>query len=485
MSKILPDTGFNFIKTADRLINHSLDAVVAWDKDLGGLYKINLGPMQHLIAVTDLDKVQKMLVTESKKYKRSVLYNHLGLLLGKGLVTNEGDHWLKQRRLAQPAFHKKYLENIFRLMQVQIDLHLEQLAEKSGEEINWDDEMVRVTMQVVVNVLLGSSLEGDSERFSYASQVGLEHAMNLWKNPLYKYTQHLNGKKKSFEREKVFLDELVRRFIEERRKTGNEDKFDLLAMFMEARDEDSGESMDDQQLLDEVLTMFVAGHETSAHALSWGILQLKKHPEMMEKIRQEAEEVLGDAPPTFDKIMALTYTRAVVDEILRFYPSAWTVSRSNVDTVEFDGITFPPDTQFMIPIHAIHHSERYWEQPEKFMPERFMQGPFKGEEKLKYIPFGAGPRMCIGWNFALVEMAAILALTLRRFDLQVLTDKVRYEAAITVRPVDHIKVRIKQRTQAPAAPAEALAHKPVEGFAGRCPFSGAPGVAVAQGIQQH
>ncbi|MEL6537556.1 MAG: cytochrome P450 [Bacteroidota bacterium] len=442
----LPTTGPNFLKTGKNLTSITLETLLKWQKELGDLYYINMGPMPGFYATADLEMVEYILQKEQKRFKKSTMYDGLALMTGKGLVTNEGDHWLKQRRLAAPAFHKEYLANVFGLVMEEVQSTLDQMAATSGEVIHWEEEAVALTMNVVVKGLIGSTLEGDTERFSDAAQLGLAHAMRLWKDPFFKYTQHLSGAKKKFDRENEFLGALIEKFIAERRQTGNTDKWDVMAMFMAARDEDSGEGMSDEQLKDEIMTMFLGGHETSSHTLSWGMLRLKQHPEVVEKLRAEVDRVAGTDPLQYEHLPQLRYTAMVVNEMMRIDSAVWTIARTSLEAITFpNGQSFPANTQFMIPIYAIHRNPKYWDQPDQFIPERFENGVPKGSEKLKFMPFGAGPRMCIGWNFAMMELVAILASLVRRFDIEVLTDEASYEAAITLAPTSHIDIKVKER----------------------------------------
>ena len=448
----IPSTGKNWIATAQKLTQKSLDAVLEWQENLGPLYKIQLGPMPAMYGVTDPGIIQQILQLEAKSFKKSEMYDNLALLTGKGLVTNfDRDHWIKQRRMAQVAFHKNHLEEMFEHIVEEIDHHLDAMASRKDQTLDWEAETLEITANIVTKVLLGSTLKNDGHKFSTATQFALKHCMDLWKNPIYKYTQHINGGKRKFQDAKSYLTSIIKGFIDVRRKEGNEGKHDLLAMMMEARYDD-GSQMEDQQLLDEILTMFVGGHETTANALAWAAFIFRKHPETLKLIREEADAVFdAGVPPTFESYGKLRYTRMVVDEILRLHPSAWAISRTSTESVQLGRVEsigkleFPKNSQFIIPIHAIHRNPEYWPEPDAFKPERFKNGIPRGERKFSYIPFGAGANMCIGWNLALVEMALIISRFAQRFDLNVLTEKIPYEAAITVAPKGAIQVNIHER----------------------------------------
>lgn len=442
----IPTTGLNFLSTGNKLTNSTLETLIEWQAEYGEFYYINMGPMPGLYATADLQMVDTILVKQREKFKKSSMYDGLALMTGRGLVSNEGEHWKKQRRLAAPAFHKTHLNRVFALMMEEIDACMESLESRCGSVIHWNQEVIALTMNVVVKGLIGSTLDGDTERFSSAAQLGLAHVMRLWKDPFYKYTQHVTGAKRKFDAENAFLSDLIERFIQERRATGNEGKLDIMSMFMNAVDEETNEQMDDRQLRDEIMTMFLGGHETSSHTLSWGMLQLRRHPEMMERIRAEVDRVAGDEPLRFEHMAELEYTGMIINEMMRLDPVVWTIARTSIEPVSFaNGLSFPAETQFMIPIHAIHRNPKHWPDPEQFRPERFEDGPPKGERKHSFMPFGAGPRICIGLNLARLELAAILASLLRRFDVDVLSASARYEAAITVAPTSPIEIRLTRR----------------------------------------
>ena len=442
----IPHTGANFIRTGRDLTSVTLETLLRWQEQLGELYYINMGPLPGFYATADLGMVDEILLKQRARFKKSSMYDGLSLMTGKGLVTNEGEHWKRQRRLAAPAFHMAHLQKVFSLMLEEIDTCIDQLEQRAGEVIHWEQVVIALTMNVVVKGLIGVTLAGDTERFAAASQLGLAHAMRLWKDPFFKYTQHISGAKKRFDTENAFLGELIDRFIQERRETGNEGKLDVMSMFMTAVDEETGEPMDDQQLRDEIMTMFLGGHETSSHTLSWGLLRLRKHPDVVDKIREEVDRVVGDAPLQFSHISQLKYTEMVLNEMMRLDAAVWTIARTCTETITFsNGLSFPANTQFMIPIYAIQRNPKYWPDPGEFRPERFADGLPKKDLKHSYMPFGAGPRICIGSRFAMLELSAILVSLLRRFDVEILSESATYEAAITLAPTSHIDIRVGPR----------------------------------------
>ncbi|MEL6347537.1 MAG: cytochrome P450 [Myxococcota bacterium] len=445
----IPTTGINFVRTGRELTTVTLESLLQWQRDMGSLYYIDMGPLPGFYATADLEMIDHILVKQRERFRKSALYDGLALMTGRGLVTNEGAHWKRQRRLAAPAFHREHLQKVFSLMMEEIDTCMDTLDARVGERIHWEKVMIDLTMNVVVKGLIGSTLEGDTERFSSASQLGLTHAMRLWKDPFFKYTQHLTGAKRVFDAENAFLGGLIDRFIQERRTVGNDGKRDILSMFMTAVDEETGEPMNNRQLRDEIMTMFLGGHETSSHTLSWGLLRLRDRPDVIAKIREEVDRVAGDAPLRYDHVRQLDYTNMVLNEMMRIDAAVWTIARTSTEKVIFpNGRGFSANTQFMIPIYAIHRNPEYWPDPDAFRPERFEGGLPKKERKHTFMPFGAGPRICIGRNFAMLELSAILVSLLRRFDVQVLSESASYEAAITLAPTSHIDIQVTRRQPA-------------------------------------
>lgn len=222
-------------------------------------------------------------------------------------------------------------------------------------------------------------------------------------------------------------------------------------MLLETRYEDTGEGMTDQQLLEESLILFVAGHETSANALAWTWYILCQHPEVVEKIRAEIKTVLGDQTPTFETITQLEYLHQVIQESMRLYPPAWITDRIPIEDDECEGHFLPKDKIVGIYIYGVHHSPLYWPDPEKFDPARFTKEEIKNRPAYAYLPFGGGPRFCIGSNFAMMEMQLILSRMIQRFDIELVPDQmIELSPLITLRPKNGIHVQVKQREIQPA-----------------------------------
>ncbi|MBI5915213.1 MAG: cytochrome P450, partial [Bacteroidetes bacterium] len=249
-----------------------------------------------------------------------------------------------------------------------------------------------------------------------------------------------------FKKDMAWFDGYIYELIEARRHDPNPPN-DLLTMLLAARDEDTGEAMSDRALRDEAVTLFAAGHETSATALSWTLWLLAQHPDVLQKLRDEVETVLEGRMPAFEDLRKLTYTMQVISEGMRLYPPAFAVGRQPLETDEILGVSIPKRSIMFISIAALHRDPRHWERPHDFYPEHFSPEQEKERPRLAYMPFGAGPRMCIGNHFALMEMQLLLALLVRQFDFELEKNHpVEPEPLVTLKPKHGILMRLKERT---------------------------------------
>lgn len=442
----LPSTGKNWLKSVRAFSKDSWGALKHWQSEYGDLFHLNLGiGSTHVCGHPDL--IDEVLTKQKHNFRKGNIYsNILPKLGGYGLLNSDGDLWKKQRKLAQPAFHKKYLATIFSHMIEVVDKTLTQISDRAEEkgQVAWNEEMINLTLQVVMQSLIGTEVKESAEKMHNMMDETLTHLLNLRFNPIYKFTHKLAGKDRRFNRQKAYLDEIIMGIIQHRRETGNEDRWDLMAMFMEAMDEDTNEQMDDDQLKDELITLFLAGHETSAAGLTWAMAFLGSRPEVVQNIREEADRIFTTGLPTYEQLWQMQYTKSVIDESLRLKPPVWSVARHSLVPVELGGYEIPGDQEFMLPIMLIHHHPDFWENPMEFQAERFMNGVPSGNRKA-FIPFGAGPRMCIGNNFAYAEMIATLGMAAQRFDLAVENPDIAGVATLSYRPGERLWVKMKAR----------------------------------------
>ncbi|MEL6534790.1 MAG: cytochrome P450 [Bacteroidota bacterium] len=442
----LPSTGSNWLKTVRAFSKDSWSALKGWQKEYGDIFHMNLGiGSTHVCGHPDL--IDEVLTKQKHNFRKGNIYsNILPKLGGYGLLNSDGELWRKQRRLAQPAFHKKYLSVIFTHMIAVVDKTLTDIYSRAqqNQQVAWNEEMINLTLQVVMQSLVGTEVKESTEKMHHMMDESLTHLLNLRFNPMYKYTQYITGKRSRFEQQRTYLYDIVMRIIQDRRASGNDDRWDLMAMFMKAIDEETQEQMTDEQLKDELITLFLAGHETSAAGLTWAMTFIGNRPDVLQNIREEADRVFTGELPTFEQLWQMTYTRSVIDESLRLKPPVWSIARHSINPIELGGFEFPNDLEFMLPIMLVHHHPDFWENPMEFQPERFIDG-VPQEKRKAFIPFGAGPRMCIGNNFAYAEMIATLGLAAQRFDVQVDNPDIPGVATLSYRPGAKLWVKMKER----------------------------------------
>ena len=399
-----------------------------------------------LVLITEPDYVKYVLQENNRNYLKSEGYKVLKLFLGEGLLTSEGDFWRHQRRLAQPAFHRKKLALLSQDMAYESEMMAREWEEKGKKgpfEVNISDEMSRVTMKIVARALFGtevdSVIDAVSDSITFLNEAGIHRILHPFTSPpLWVPT----SRNREFNLHAKRMDDIIYGFIVERRKNP-EDRHDLLQMLLDAKDEDTGEGMSDRQLRDEVMTIFVAGHETTAMAMSWTFYLLTQNPWAWEKVREEANSVLGDRFPTLEDLRNLPYTRMVIDETMRLYPPAWLVGRKPIAGDTIDGFPLPKKCNVLMGTYLIHRRPDLWPDPEKFDPERFTPDKVKARHRYAYFPFGGGPRLCIGNNFALMEMHLLLAALAPRFKPEMAQDHDPVaEPYITLRPRGGINIRL-------------------------------------------
>jgi cytochrome P450 len=381
--------------------------------------------------------VERLLHDNHRNYSKDVAtFGTLRLFLGNGLFTSDGDFWRRQRRLAQPAFHRRRVAAFGELM---TDATLEMLDRwrplaDRDQPLDVGAEFSRLTMEVVTRALFSTSVEGDIGKVGRAIATLLDEVTFRFTFPFYPPLKVPTPRNRRFLAARATLDEIVYGIISGRRRSPGEHD-DLLALLMEARDEDTGEGMSDKQLRDEVITLFLAGHETTANALTWASYLLSTHVGVARRLRAEVDEALGGGIPTAADLPDLPYTRMVVDETLRLYPPAWITNRRAIEDDTVCGYRIPADAMLSISPYVTHRDPVLWENPEGFDPERFAPERSAARPHYAYFPFGGGPRQCIGKGFALMEATLVLALLANRCELYLVPGrKVETEALATLRP---------------------------------------------------
>jgi cytochrome P450 len=417
-------------------------------KTYGDVARFKFGPYDYYL-VSDPDVVRHVLVDGAKSYTKSRNYLGLKLVLGEGLLTSEGEFWRRQRKLAQPAFHKESMDGFARHMsQATRSMLSRWKSEDGGSARTFDmhEEMMRLTFRIVGLTLFSTDVDEDAREVGEALTVAMHHA-NDWAESLWNFPQWVpTPKNVRFNRAMKTLDTLVYRIIDARRDAGIENgPRDLLGMLMNAvgDEEESTEArgMTNKQLRDEVITLVLAGHETTANLLAWTFFALSKHPEIEDKLREEADRVLGDRDPELSDVPKLAYTKSVLEEALRLYPPAWAFERQATAPDRLGDFDIEKGAIVGIAPYVIHRHPAHWENPDAFDPSRFAAEKSASRARYAYLPFGGGPRTCIGNHFAMMEAQIILAMIVR--DHRVALDpshEVGIDPRITLRPKTGIKV---------------------------------------------
>jgi cytochrome P450 len=411
------------------------------------------GGIWYAYLVSHPDYIKHILQDNNQNYRKGFSYQVLKPVLGQGLLTNEGESWLTQRRLAQPAFHRARIE---RISSVMID-SIERMVQRWDQRVDPDapvdvlPEMTRLTLEIVSRTLLGVELGQEADDVGQAVRE-LQGHVNYQATHLFSLPEkYPTPRNRRFHRWRALLDTIVYRVIDQHRsRRGDGD--DLMSMLLHARDEDTGESMSDPQLRDEVMTIFLAGHETTANALTWTWFLLSQHPEAEDRLQCELDSVLAGRTPQYADLANLPYTRMVLEESLRLYPPAWAVGRFAAAEDALGGYRIPAGAQVVMSQYVTHRHPEFWDRPDEFEPERFTPERSAGRPRFAYFPFGGGPRMCIGADFAMIEAQLALAAVAQRYRLRLLGGHhVEPEALITLRPRHGMPMRLEQRRALAAA----------------------------------
>lgn len=394
--------------------------------------------------ISNPDHIEQVLVKNNRNFIKSRGTKATLRFLGDGLLTADGDFWRRQRRLAQPAFHRKRIDSYAEVMTGYTERMLE--GWRAGEERDVHEDMMRLTLEIVAKTLFDTDISDGAEDVGHALEALMDQAAGDGSNVFLQMLPErvpLPGRTR-FRQAIGRLEEIIYGIIEARRESG-EDAGDLLSMLLHAEDE-GGNRMGDEQLKNEVMTIILAGHETTALALSWGWYLLSENPEVEAKLHAELREILDGRTPELDDLPRLRYADMVVKEILRLYPPAWAVGREAVEDCAFGGYHVPAGTQIFISQYVVHHDPRHFEVPEAFVPERWEDGLEKRLPKYAYFPFGGGPRLCIGNSFAQMEAVLLLATIAQNFKLELVGGQsITPQPSVTLRPREGVRVRLRER----------------------------------------
>ncbi len=414
-----------------------LGAFSTWREEYGDMVRYRVGSRyQHLISHPEL--VREVFVQGRQQFSRpgqETPRRGLRLVIETGLLGSEGSFWLRQRRMMQPIFHRR---RIAKMAQAMTDCGDEMLArwEKYDrtQPIDLNKEMMAVTLDIISQTMFGTKVMGHVDAVEQALRVVLRFAFDSIQTPFFIPVAYPTPRNREFKRALDTLDEIIYRIIAERR-TSTEEHDDLLAMLLEARDEETGEGMDDAQLRHEVLTIFGAGHETTANALTWTWYLLAQHPDVFQRLQSELKEALDGRTPTMKDLRNLPYCKQVLEEAMRLYPPAPILGRRVTEQTMLNGYNIPSNTFVVASIYNIHRHPHFWHEPEKFDPERFTPEHSATRHRYAYMPFGAGQHLCIGNQFALMEGQLLLAQMAQKYELRLVPNHpIEREVAITLRP---------------------------------------------------
>jgi cytochrome P450 len=385
----------------------------------GDVFRYQSGPFV-FHQLTHPDHVKHVLQDDVKNYPRSKFYDLMKLAVGEGLVTSDGAYWLRNRRMAQPAFQRN---RVVALADSMVEL-TSQMIERwrrtvsPGESIDVATEMMRLTLGIAGKTLFDADISGEADTMGRAVTQVFEY-LNYRINHLFALPVGVpTPRNVRFRRALRELDRVVYDIIRAHRARTDSERSDLLSMLMNARDVESGEAMTDRQLRDEVITFIGAGHETTAQALAWTWYLLSRHPEIERRVRAEVQMTLGDRPPTAQDLPQLAYTRMVIEEAMRLYPPVWGVTRRAAQDDEIGGFHIPRNSIVILCQYITHRHPEFWENPEGFDPDRFAPDRVAARPRYAYFPFLFGPHQCIGNEFAMMELIIVLAMVLQSFRLE-------------------------------------------------------------------
>ncbi|MFI5454866.1 MAG: cytochrome P450 [Isosphaerales bacterium] len=419
-----------------------LGTMTGWAREYGDVVSARFGS-KRVVFVNHPELVEEVLVNQNRKFIKHYRLRETKRTLGHGLLTSEGEFWRSQRKLAQPAFHRERIAAYAQFMVGYTERMLESWVDGQARDVQ--DDMMRLTLEIVAKTLFDAEIGGDTAEASAAMETLMRCFVartGRLVNPPHWLPTPLNLR---VERAMRRLERILVTIIADRRTSGA-DRGDLLSILLHAQDEESGRRMSDRQLRDEVMTLFMAGHETTANTMAWTWFLLSGHPDVEARLHAELDEVLGGRPPAVADLPRLKYTESIITETLRVYPTVWMVGREAIEPVELGGYRIPAGTTVFMPQWVVHRDSRWYDDPEEFRPERWADGLIQRIHRYAYFPFGGGPRICIGNNFALMEASLILATIAQKYRLRLAPDAVIAPLpTMTLRPAHGVKVVLSRR----------------------------------------
>jgi cytochrome P450 len=395
-----------------------VQVLAKYTKLYGDTFRFYLGGLKEAIVTTDPAVIQHVLKTNAENYQKSdIQVKRMGHFLGKGLLTTHGEAWRTQRRLIQKGFDRKELEALSSIMQDSLAESLREFDRQVKDgPVDIYPQLMKMTFAMVARSLFGARLKDEeidliSHTILTVQEFIVRQTLQPYLNPWFA----VSGELRRHEDLRARADGILLEYIGKRRHEAP--GHDLLQTLMDARYSD-GEGMSDELVLSESMQLLVAGHETSSNALSWLLYLLSSHPDCLERIRQEFDSVLGEAPLSYCHVPRFEFASQVIQEALRLYPPFWMIDRMAVADDRAGDMMIPRGSTVIVFVHGVHHASRYWQDPERFDPERFTKTSEKSHTPFTYLPFGGGPRGCIGGNYAMLQILMILSALVRRYDFQ-------------------------------------------------------------------
>lgn len=433
---------FRFFLDAEGVRRNPIPYHEKYFRNFGDSFSIKIGSSRHIILSRDNEVAQYILQKNQKNYHKSKFQSvYLSKYLGKGLLTVDGDFWLKQRRLIQPAFHKQKMNQLVKNMRLTIISELDGLVE--NKKVDLFPIMSELAFNVVAKSLFQFSIpEEKLNRIKFIIEEVQNFLIKEIRLPHKAWWFSVSGQVKKHLALAEENNSIIQEIIEERTNSRTEVN-DLLNMLLETRYEDTGEGMSVKQLIDEIKILFIAGHETTANALTFTLHLLGNNQEVQQKVFDEITKIESETDDVVEQLQRMTYTNAVLNESMRLYPPAWITDRQNVEDDTLAGFNIKKDTLIGVSFYELHRNPKYWENPHAFNPDRFL-GEQRKQSMQYFYPFGAGPRMCIGAGFAIYEMCLAISYIVKKYKVISAGSTVNFNPLITLKPVG-IEVTFSKR----------------------------------------
>lgn len=424
------------------IVRNPVTVLSKYGEELGDTFRFYIGGLKEAIVTTDPAVIQHVLKTNAENYRKSeIQVKRMGHFLGKGLLTTEGEPWRNQRRLIQKGFDRKQLDALSAIMQDSLTDSLREFDRRVHEgPLDIYPQLMEMTFAMVARSLFGARLRREdidlvSHTICTVQEFIVRQTLQPYLNPWFA----VSGELKRHEDMRTRADSVLLEYIRARRNQppGN----DLLQSLMDARYSD-GEGMSDEMVLSESMQLLVAGHETSSNGLSWLLYLLSTHPDALERVREEFYSVLGDRSMIHEDVLKFPYTTQIIQETLRLYPPFWMIDRMAVNEDRVGDVVIPAGSMVIVYVYGAHHAMSRWENVGEFRPERFVKENEKLRTPFTYLPFGGGPRVCIGNQYAMLQILMILSTLLRRYDFELMPgQEIEERAMVILRPKNGIKMR--------------------------------------------